>query len=160
MIELYYKNKKNIYGIQNPELFIKIFFKEVIPLLEEFGLKVIINNNSLNFRRKISFTTHTGKNVRELFILIREGEITLKQNENNIEINYKTNFMQHLFTSIVGGVIINILLAFQINLKILIIVKIFLIIVLPIIVLGYVLMKYIMDDIIKTAVKEGLSFIK
>ena len=68
--------------------------------------------------------------------------------------------MQHLFTSIVGGVIINILLAFQINLKILIIVKIFLIIVLPIIVLGYVLMKYIMDDIIKTAVKEGLSFIK
>lgn len=149
-----YRNKREFESTEKLEIITNKIFNCISFELEFLGASVDINDNILSFSNKDYFTTHTGENMRNLFKIIREGKILVVKENTNIKIYYESNLTQHFFLSTSFGIIMCLLIGLLSNFDLQIIIKTFLILFIPSILIGFIITKVKMDSIIKKCIKS------
>lgn len=157
MKEIYYKNKKKVNNIKNPELFIDYFFKYAAIRLKDYNSNAIISSNILVFDRAKPFTLHDDKGSGEIFKLIYNGKIEIIKSNDQTSIIYMSNFTQILFKSLMIGIISASFYSLIFDIGWLYsLFKVGIIISSPLIAIGFISMKIIIDNIINKCINAGL----
>ncbi len=116
-----YSNKRIIPKREDTESFREKFFLFLSHDLESFDANIRIKDNSMEFIRKRKISNPSGKNVSELFKILRAGEIKLIESSNDeLLIQYKVNVFRNFIVSQFVGIIITVLVNFYIVISILI----------------------------------------
>lgn len=107
---LLYSNtiEKKVQG--NADLYIESFMKKIQGKLNELEAKSEVKIDTIEFKRIVRNTTHSGKNKIEALKILREGFVRIEKNGSyKIQIFWEVKLETLLFLSIMVGLIIGLL---------------------------------------------------
>lgn len=122
----------------------------------DYNKELIIMDNELQINRRIHFTTHTGKNLRQIFKLPSKGNIKIVHNnkeKNKLIVYYNFKFDRHLKISTISGILLTFLIFIDYNINVTQIIYCFLLGSFSMFTLTFIITKRKFNSVIKQCVK-------